>query len=71
MLHYSRDFAPVCTFRIRVEQAQIRDEMLLVLSGQHDRKAQYRLHRDQAAASAWAFSQHVVIDHFALGSLEY
>jgi hypothetical protein len=35
MQHQSRDFAPVSTFRIRVEQTQIRDEVLLVVSG-HD-----------------------------------
>src|SRR5713226_1810280 len=35
MQHYSCDFAPVSTFHIRVEQAQIRDEVLLVVSGQH------------------------------------
>ena len=35
MQHYSRDFAPVSTFRIRVEQAQIRDEVLLVVNGQY------------------------------------
>jgi hypothetical protein len=35
MQHYSRDVAPVSTFRIRVEQAQIRDEVLLVVNRQH------------------------------------
>ena len=35
MPHYSRDFAPVSTFRIRVEQAQIRDDVLLVVDGQY------------------------------------
>jgi hypothetical protein len=35
MQHYSCDFAPVSTFRIRVEQAQIRDEVLLVVNGQY------------------------------------
>jgi hypothetical protein len=34
MQHYSCDFAPVSTLRIRVEQAQIRDEVLLVVNGQ-------------------------------------
>jgi hypothetical protein len=33
--HHSYDFAPISTFRIRVEQAQIRDEVLLVVSGQY------------------------------------
>jgi hypothetical protein len=28
-------FAPVSSFRIRVEQAKIRDDMLLIISGQH------------------------------------
>ena len=35
MQHYSCDFAPVSTFRIRVEQAQIPDEVLLVVTGQY------------------------------------
>jgi hypothetical protein len=35
MQHYSRNFAPVSTFRIRVEQAQIRDDVLLVVNGQY------------------------------------
>ena len=35
MEHYSCDIAPVSTFRIRVEQAQIRDEVFLVVDGQH------------------------------------
>jgi hypothetical protein len=30
MQHYSCDFAPVSTYRIRVEQAQIRDDVLFV-----------------------------------------
>src|SRR6267142_1580487 len=34
MQHHSCDFAPASTFRVRVEQAQIRDEVL-VLSGQY------------------------------------
>ena len=32
--HYPCDFAPVSSFRIRVEQAQIRDDVLLVVDGQ-------------------------------------
>jgi hypothetical protein len=35
MQHYSCDISPVSTFRIRVEQAQIRDDVFLVVSGQH------------------------------------
>ncbi len=35
MQHYSRDFAPVSTLRIRVEQAQIRDDVLFVVTGQY------------------------------------
>ncbi len=35
MQHYSCDFAPVSTNRIRVEQAQIRDDVLLVVNGQY------------------------------------
>src|SRR6266568_4370626 len=33
--HYSCDFAPVSTNRIRVEQAQIRNDVLLVVNGQY------------------------------------
>ncbi len=56
--HYSCDFAPVSSFRIRVEQAQIRDDVLLVISGQQGIGGRdigdigierWRLH--------WAFSQ--------------
>src|SRR6267378_7403883 len=35
MQHYSCDVAPVGALRIRVEQAEIRDEVLLVVSGQY------------------------------------
>jgi hypothetical protein len=35
MQHYSCDVAPVSTLRIRVEQAQIRDDVLLVVNGQY------------------------------------
>ena len=35
MKDYSRDFAPVSTLRIRVEQAQIGDDVLLVVDGQY------------------------------------
>jgi hypothetical protein len=35
MQHHSCDFAPISTFRIRVEQAQIRDDVLLVVNGQY------------------------------------
>ena len=31
MQHYSCDFAPISTNRIRVQQAQIRDDVLLVV----------------------------------------
>jgi hypothetical protein len=34
MQHYSCDFAPVSTLRIRVEQAQIRDDVLFVVNRQ-------------------------------------
>jgi hypothetical protein len=34
MQHYSCDFAPISTLCIRVEKAQIRDEVLLVVNGQ-------------------------------------
>jgi hypothetical protein len=36
MQHHSCDFAPVSTFRSRVEQAQIRAEVHLVVSGQYE-----------------------------------
>src|SRR6266851_87487 len=35
MQHYSCDLAPVSTYRIRVEQAQIRDDVLFVVDGQY------------------------------------
>jgi hypothetical protein len=35
MKYHSCDFAPVRTFRIRVEQAQISDEVLLIVRGQY------------------------------------
>src|ERR1700730_1934322 len=35
MQHYSCNFAPVSTLRIRVEQAQIRDDVFLIVHGQH------------------------------------
>jgi hypothetical protein len=35
MQHHSCDFAPVATFRMRVEQAQLCDQVLLVVNGQH------------------------------------
>src|SRR5712691_771666 len=35
MQHYSCDRSPVRTFRIRVEQAQIRDDVLFVVDGQY------------------------------------
>jgi hypothetical protein len=35
MQHHSCDVAPVSTVRIRVEQAQIRDNVLLVVDGQY------------------------------------
>jgi hypothetical protein len=35
MQHDPRDFAPVSTLRVRVEQAQIRDEVFLVVTSQH------------------------------------
>ena len=35
MQNHSCDFTPVSTLRIRVEQAQIRDDVLLVVNDQH------------------------------------
>jgi hypothetical protein len=45
MQHHSCDFAPVSTLRIRVEQAQVRDHVLLVVYGQYGTGGR--------AASAW------------------
>src|SRR5258705_1351514 len=51
MQHYSCDFAPVTTYRIRVEQAQIRDDVLFVVDGQYGiGGCTIGEHRDQAAA---------------------
>jgi|SRR5450755_4345782 hypothetical protein len=57
MQHHSCDFAPVSTFRIRVEQAQIRDDVLLVVNGQYGigGRGIGDIGIKQAAASAWAF----------------
>src|SRR5258708_34918590 len=53
MQHYSCDFAPVSTYRIRVEQAQIRDDVLFVVDGQYGiGGGSIGEHRDQAAASS-------------------
>ena len=35
MQHHSCDFAPISALRIRVEQTQIRDDVLLVVNGQY------------------------------------
>jgi hypothetical protein len=35
MQHYSCDFAPISAIQIRIEQAQILDEMFLVVSGKY------------------------------------
>jgi hypothetical protein len=35
MQHNPRDLAPVSTFRIRVEQAQIRDDVLFIVNGRY------------------------------------
>ena len=60
MQHHSCDFAPVSTFRIRVEQAQIRDGVLLVVGGQYGIGGRGIGGIGISAASAWAFSQQVV-----------
>ena len=49
MQHHSCDFAPVRTFRMRVEQAQIRDEVLVVVRSTRYRRTQYRRHHDLRA----------------------
>jgi hypothetical protein len=69
MQHYSCDVTPVGAFGVRVEQAQIGDKVLLVVGGQcgtGGRRARYRPHRDQEAATAWA-SRNDSIASFALG----
>ena len=55
--HDSCDFPPVRTFRMRVEQPQIRDEVLVVVRGQHGTGGCNIGDIGQAAASAWAFSR--------------
>jgi hypothetical protein len=35
MQHYSRDVAPISACRIGVEQAQIRDDVFLIVNGQY------------------------------------
>jgi hypothetical protein len=68
MQHYSCNLAPVSTFRIPVEKAQIRDDVLLRAPRSREsirnQRARYRRHRDQAAVSAYAFSRQVVVDQF-------
>jgi hypothetical protein len=54
MQHHSCDFAPVSTLRIRVEQAQIRDDVLLVVNGQN-RRARYRRLRDLSSGFCMGF----------------
>ena len=45
--HDPRDFTPVSTFYIGVEQAQIRDDVFLVVNGQHGIGwGRYRRRRD-------------------------
>ena len=72
MQHYWCNFAPVSTFHIRVEQAQIRDEVFLVVSGQHGigggdigdiEIKRRRLHGRSRNG--------LLIHEFALGSLAY
>jgi hypothetical protein len=72
MQHHSCDFAPISTFRIRVEQAQMRDEVLLVVRGQYG-IGEHGIGDmgDQAAASAWVFSQQVVDRSTLLLALAY
>ena len=72
MQHYSCDVAPVSAFRIRVEQAQMRDEVLLVVRGQYG-IGEHGIGDmgDQAAASAWVFSQQVVDRSTLLLALAY
>src|SRR6266478_9410224 len=71
MQHYSCNLAPVSTFRIPVEQAQICDDVLLRAPRRREsirnQRARYRRHRDQAAVSAYASSRQVVVDQFCAG----
>jgi len=54
MQHDSCDFAPVRTFRMRVEQAQIRHEMLVIVRGQHGAGGRISAISGLSGASAWA-----------------
>jgi hypothetical protein len=71
MQYYSRDFAPVSTLRIRVEQAHIADDVLLVVNGQYgigrrgigDVGIERRL--------LHGLSSSTVIEQFALGSWHF
>ena len=70
--HHSCDFAPVSTFRIRVEQAQICDDVLFVIDGQYGiggcgigdigikRRLPYGLYRNK-----------LLMTNFTLASLAY
>jgi hypothetical protein len=58
--HYSCNFTPVSTFRVRIEQAKIRNKLFLVVNGQTGiggrRIGDIRIKRGASAGAA--FSQH-------------
>jgi len=72
MQHHSCDFAPVSTFRIRVEQAQIRDGVLLVVGGSiRNRRARYRRHRDKRGFLHGLSRNRLLIDQLCFLALAY
>jgi len=71
MQHHSCDFAPISTFRICVEQAQIRDDVLLVINGQYGngRRGIGDI-RVKAVGSAWAIlANRLLIEPLCFGFL--
>src|SRR5882724_10199410 len=71
MQHHSCDFAPISTFRICVEQAQIRDDVLLVINGQYGngRRGIGDI-RVKAVGSAWAIlANRMLIEPLCFGFL--
>jgi hypothetical protein len=57
MQHYSRDVAPVSACRIRVEQAQIRDDVFLIVNGQYGFGGRGIGDIGIKGPAAWAFSK--------------
>ena len=71
MQHYSCDFAPVSTLHVRVEQAQIRDDVLLVVSSQNGIGGRgIGDIRVKAVGSAWAIlANRLLIEPLCFGFL--